>query len=67
MPIYEYRCLKCDKEFELTVNYKDFYKVKYCPNCNSTDVERLISKTSFILKGSCWANDGYSGSKNKCH
>lgn len=60
MPIYEYKCLNCDKEFELLVSYKDFDKVMYCPKCNSKDVERLISKYSFILKGSCWAKDGYS-------
>lgn len=59
MPIYEFRCLSCNNEFEFFINYKDLDKTKYCPKCNSINIKRLISKSSFVLKGPCWARDGY--------
>ena len=41
MPIYEYRCLKCQKSFEqLILSVQD--KVA-CRQCNSMKVERLLS------------------------
>jgi putative FmdB family regulatory protein len=40
MPIYEYACRKCRKEFEALVR-KD--KTPPCPACGHTDLERLFS------------------------
>jgi putative FmdB family regulatory protein len=40
MPIYEYECLRCHKEFELLV-VKD--TVIACPACKATELERLLS------------------------
>ena len=69
MPIYEYACKACGHEWE------DFQKitddpVEICPSCNAPKAQRLISQTSFILKGSGWYvtdyGKGNSGqSKNK--
>jgi len=43
MPIYEYRCNKCNKEFShLFLNLKDVGKVS-CRFCNSGDLTRLLS------------------------
>ena len=40
MPLYEYRCQKCEAEFELLVrNEKD----RVCPKCQSRDLEKLLS------------------------
>lgn len=52
MPIYEYRCQDCEQIFEEW--QKDFKEQDVpCPVCGAR-AERLISSTSFILKGSGW-------------
>ena len=42
MPIYEYRCRECRKEFEALVLPK-FENATACPSCGSTELEQLIS------------------------
>ena len=64
MPIYEYACGKCDHEFEVEQRISDD-PVKTCPVCRSRKVKRLISMTSFTLKGGGWYSDGYSSSNGK--
>ena len=61
MPIYEYHCFKCDKEFERFQKITDT-PLATCPDCNGS-VRRLISQTSFSLKGSGWYSDGYTRGK----
>lgn len=62
MPIYEYRCAKCGKEFEVIQKFSD-KPVEKCIHC-SGKVEKLISQSSFHLKGSGWyATDYASGPK----
>ncbi len=62
MPIYEYRCNACGHEFEESQKMAD-EPVKVCPKCTEEKVERLISLTSFQLKGGGWYSDLYSSSK----
>jgi putative FmdB family regulatory protein len=57
MPIYEYQCVKCGV-FEATQRITDRPLVK-CPTCKSK-VKRLISNTSFQLKGSGWYITDYA-------
>jgi len=59
MPIYEYLCEKCDHEFEREQRISD-PPAKACPRCRSRKVKRLISQTSFVLKGGGWYSDLYS-------
>lgn len=63
MPIYEYRCEKCG-DFETTQRITDD-PLQRCPTCKRK-VKRLISNTSFQLKGSGWYITDYarSGSGN---
>lgn len=57
MPIYEYRCQECQQIFEQW--QKDFTeKEESCPVCGGPS-QRLISNTSFVLKGSGWYASGY--------
>lgn len=57
MPIYEYRCEKCG-DFELTQRISD-PPAQRCPKCRRK-VRRLISNTSFQLKGSGWYVTDYA-------
>jgi putative FmdB family regulatory protein len=61
MPIYEYRCDKCEREFEAEQRITDD-PLRTCPHCRSRKVRRLISQTSFVLKGKGWYSDLYSSS-----
>lgn len=40
MPLYEYRCLACEAEFECLVRDRD---VPACPSCGSQTLERLLT------------------------
>ena len=64
MPIYEYLCVDCKRNFD--VIQKGDKKKARCMLCGKF-AERVISKTTFQLKGECWAKDGYSnkGRTNK--
>src|ERR1019366_6225012 len=59
MPIYEYKCPKCG-EFEVTQRITE-NALKKCPTCKSK-VERMLSRTSFILKGTGWYVTDYAKS-----
>jgi putative FmdB family regulatory protein len=58
MPIYEYQCQKCHHHFEEIQKVSDA-PIACCPKCKGT-VSRLISQTSFALKGEGWYKDGYA-------
>jgi putative FmdB family regulatory protein len=64
MPIYEYACRACGHEFEREQRISDA-PVRTCPKCKRRRVERLISQTSFVLKGGGWYSDLYASSKGK--
>lgn len=48
MPIFEYHCSKCDKDFEVLVFGKE--KVA-CPTCNGKKVTKLLSTVSHKSDG----------------
>jgi putative FmdB family regulatory protein len=57
MPIYEYQCDKCGV-IEVTQRITEKALAK-CPTCKSK-VKRLISNTSFQLKGTGWYITDYA-------
>ena len=57
MPIYEYSCDKCGV-FEITQRITEDALTK-CPTCKRK-VQRLISNTSFQLKGGGWYVTDYA-------
>jgi putative FmdB family regulatory protein len=65
MPTYEYECTRGCR-FEIEQSIKD-EPLKRCPRSacpkgtGGVSVRRLISPSSFILKGGGWYSDGYSG------
>jgi putative FmdB family regulatory protein len=64
MPIYEYACGACGNEFEAEQRITE-KPLKTCPKCQSRQVKRLISQTSFVLKGGGWYSDLYATRKGK--
>jgi putative FmdB family regulatory protein len=64
MPVYEYACEKCGHEFEAQQRITDD-PIKTCPACRARKVKRLISQTSFVLKGGGWYSDLYSSGSGK--
>lgn len=61
MPIYEYKCDKCGKEFEEFQGISD-PAVTSCRFCKGS-VRKQVSLTSFQLKGSGWYVTDYGGKK----
>ncbi len=57
MPIYEYQCEKCGT-FEMTQRITE-KPLSKCPTCKSR-VKKLISNTSFQLKGTGWYITDYA-------
>ncbi|MCK5244168.1 MAG: FmdB family zinc ribbon protein [Desulfobacteria bacterium] len=57
MPIYEFHCMKCNKDFELLVMSKDEVM---CPACNGRDVKRLLSGFSSKSDGQFTSSQGSS-------
>jgi len=57
MPIYEYHCGKCG-DFEVMQKISD-KPLTNCPTCRRK-VQKLISSTSFQLKGSGWYITDYA-------
>ena len=63
MPIYEYKCSKCEHQFEVIQRFSD-NPVEICPECNKKAVSKLVSAPSFRLKGEGWyETDFKTGSK----
>ncbi len=49
MPIYEFRCLKCDECFEfLSMNRDDQVELS-CPKCKSEEFERVLSASGHSM------------------
>lgn len=60
MPLYEYACKSCGKKIELMRSINDD-SVVTCPDCKA-DCQKLISATSFQLKGTGWYKTDYCSS-----
>lgn len=49
MPIYEYRCCTCGRQFEAVILPKS--DPASCPECGSANLERLISQFAVSSEG----------------
>jgi putative FmdB family regulatory protein len=61
MPLFEYKCEKCEEKFERLLKHDERENPQRCPKCNAKHCKKMISVTSFALKGGGWAQDGYAG------
>lgn len=60
--IKEFECSECGNVLEIWERFDDVPKV--CPLCGGT-IRKIISKSSFHLKGSGWYRTDYKNNKQK--
>ena len=53
MPIYEYQCKDCGNRLEALQKISDA-PLTQCPNCHQQGLTKLVSASSFRLKGGGW-------------
>ena len=63
MPVYEYRCVDCNEQFEVMQKITDD-PLSTCELCGG-QLKRLITNTSFVLKGSGWYVTDYPSPERK--
>mgnify|MGYP003679374657 FL=1 len=63
MPLYEYRCEDCGREFTRIARISERDEQE-CEPCG-TRPTRIVSGGGFILRGDGWARDGYAKSDRK--
>jgi len=69
MPIYEFRCLKCGRVFELLKLKKEDETLKMkCPKCSSPEIERVLSTINIgaSVRGSKMKTTAKSCSSGSC-
>ena len=65
MPIYAYKCSACDNVMEVMAKMSDPAPTR-CEHCGAVDqLQKLISRTAFKLKGDGWYSSGYEGKSNR--
>jgi len=63
MPIYEYKCEKCGNEHEVMQKMTE-KPLTVCKSCGGR-LKKMISNTSFVLKGSGWYVTDYADKTTK--
>jgi putative FmdB family regulatory protein len=63
MPVYEYACDHCGRQCEVIQRF-DEEPLSCCPDCGG-HMHKLISHTSFILKGTGWYATDYASAERK--
>lgn len=64
VPIYEYRCESCGAELEKLQKISDPPLLE-CPECGKDSLKKLVSASSFRLKGSGWYETDFKTGKKK--
>jgi len=64
MPIYEYQCGECGAHLEKLQKISDPV-LKDCPECNKASLKKMISATSFRLKGTGWYETDFKTGNRK--
>lgn len=59
MPLYEYKCKKCNTTFQVLKPVTKRDETERCPNCGITETERLISL--FVSNAASCSSYFYTG------
>ena len=66
MPIYEFKCLKCQEYFELLVMSQDEELELRCPKCGFENFERIISTTNYAMSSGSGPSQKVSAKTRNC-
>jgi putative FmdB family regulatory protein len=66
MPIYEFKCLKCEEFIELLLLNKDEEVELKCPKCNAKDLERVLSSTNYSMGNGSGTGQGTKAQTRTC-
>ena len=66
MPIYEFKCMKCEAFFEILVMNKRESVEMVCPECASEEIERVISTTNHTINAAPGRTQGASSQTRTC-
>ncbi len=61
MPIYEFVCQRCQALTELLVKSKEHHVEIRCPECGSTELQRVVSRVHSVVAGSSNGGGADSG------
>lgn len=61
MPIFEFKCTKCEEFFEVIVMKSDEDDSVKCPKCESKEFERVVSTTNYKMGGSASSSGASQG------
>jgi putative FmdB family regulatory protein len=61
MPLYEYKCIACQKHVEKIQKFSD-PEITVCLHCDGR-LERVVSAPAIAFKGGGWYADGYTSAK----
>ena len=62
MPIYEYECKACGHNFDALQKVSDG-PLKKCPECEKSQLQKLVSAPSFKLSGTGWYETDFKTKK----
>jgi putative FmdB family regulatory protein len=62
MPLYEFRCLACESQFELLIRGA---ATPACPSCGATTLERLVSMFAVSSEGASHRNRASLGAAQR--
>lgn len=61
MPLYEFECRSCRETHELLMKVSE--QVPECPSCGKESLNKLLSRTHFVLKGQGWYETDFKTKK----
>jgi putative FmdB family regulatory protein len=67
MPIFEFKCTKCEEFFEVIVMKSDEDKDINCPKCKSQEFQRVVSASNYAMgSGSGGGSQGVHTQERTC-
>lgn len=66
MPIYEFKCLKCNELVEILFKNQEDKVQPACPRCKGENLERVLSTTRYAMGASASKGTGVSSQTRSC-
>ena len=60
MAVYEFKCEKCGKVMSESLPISSKKEVTRCIHCDEYGAKKIISASTFVLKGGGWYADAYN-------